>query len=110
MSSVAGSGKRLKVARRTCAHSGALWQAWWKHAGANDRRVGKCLTCGLDVQQLVPCPAQLRMGACRDIHGPAAAAKPPAGPSSPWAIVPAQTWWARLHTWLLSLVGRGGAA
>ena len=110
MSSKAGVGKRLKAARRSCTHGGALWQQRWQHQGANDRRVGKCTMCGVDVQQLVPCPAQLRTGTCRDVHGPELAPAPGRiVQGSPWAMVQAQPWWARALAWLLGLVRlRGG--
>lgn len=113
MSSQASKTARLKRARRSCTHTGALWQARWKHLGENDRRVGKCMTCGLDVQQVVPCPAQLRVGECRDLHGPALVPAPSRIVlGSPWAVVPAAPWWSRALAWLLGLVRwrRGGAA
>ena len=111
MSSKASTGRRQQAARRSCTHTGAVWRQQWQHLGASDRRVGKCQICGLDVQQLAPCPAQLHTGACLDVMGPAMTAAPSRiVQGAPWELVTARPWWARALTWLGRLLGRRGAA
>lgn len=106
MSSKVGTRAAQRRARPTCEHVAALWQAKWKHEGAEDSRRGMCPACGQKLEQRGPCPAQLRVGACRDPQGPEL---PPANRLNQavpgWAMVPALPWWMR---W--SMVLTGGAA
>lgn len=113
MSSKAGQRAQQRRVRPTCTHAGTLWQARWKHDGAEDRRLGGCPGCGLKLEQRAPCPAQLRVGPCRDLQGPAL--QPVAQVAPGWSMVPAVTlpWWARAAAqlvgaavWLLALPRR----